>query len=97
MPGRQGGHQTFSGQDRNRLINAFLEDRDWIELAVVLQIKKSTACGIIAVYERTERRQSLPKGGAKNVKITEEMKEALILMIEQKPTISLVEICDKIS
>ena len=49
--------------DRERLIDAFKgNEQDYIELAVNLNINKSTARSIIATYLRTGRREMMARG-----------------------------------
>ena len=58
MPGPR-----ISQLDRDRLITAYEEGRDFIELAEVLSINLRSAYRIIRQYKNTNRRHPLPSEG----------------------------------
>ena len=89
---RRGRYQKITDQDRGRLIDAFENnDADYITLADTLGIKHSTARSIVATYLRTGRREKLAKGGAKNGKIDDEMRQELMRLIEDNPLLTLLQ------
>lgn len=88
----RGAYQNISNVDRNRIINAYEEGRDYLHVATVLGICRQTANGIVKLFQRTGQRDKRPKGGAKNQKVTNDYKELIIAMVEEKPTITLKEI-----
>ena len=78
-----------------RVINIFDESRDFIFIADTLQINRRTAYGIIQRYQRTGRRENLPRGGSLSI-LTPQMQNALITFVEEKPTATLVELSAKL-
>lgn len=86
MPGSR-----ISQIDRDRLIDAYTQGRDYIELADALGVNQRTAYHIVLQFKRTGRRQSLRSGGRPPKKVTSPMLEALIAFIEEKPTATLDE------
>ena len=77
--------------DRDRIIDAYIEGRDYIELADTLNINQRTAYRIVLAFKRSGRRNALRSGGAPPRKITYEMVEETIRFIELKPTATLEE------
>ena len=51
---------------------------DYIELADTLGIKRATARSIVATYLREGRRDKIPRGGARQAKMDEDMKTLYI-------------------
>lgn len=93
----RGHYRRIPDIDRNRLIDAFEnEDVDYLEVAATLNIKRSTARSIIATYVREGRRDKLPKGGAKNRKIDDEMRQALEGMLDNNPLMTLSQMNDEL-
>lgn len=86
MPG-----QRISQVDRDRLINAYIEGRDYIELAENLNINIRSAYRIIRQFKTTNKRHALPSGGHAPRKITSEFSEELVNFVESKPTATLEE------
>ena len=84
-------YQNVSPADRERLINAFEEGRDYIDLAEMLSIPRRTASHIILTFRRTGRRETLPRGGNRPPIFNDEMHEELIRYVEEKPTATLEE------
>lgn len=88
--------QAVSNVDRERLISCFERDDDYVQLAASLGIHRRTALGIITTFVRTGRRQQLPRGGTTRQIFTEQMREALVDYIEEKPTATLNEMRAKL-
>ena len=82
----RGTYATITKEDRLRLISAFEDGRDWLQ---VLNIKRQTAQSIIAKFRKTGERESAPRGGAHGVKVDDEMTAALVRFVEEKPTCTL--------
>lgn len=81
----------ISDIDRNRLINAYINGKDYIDLADTLSINSRSAYRIIQQFMRTGKREILPSGGAPPRKITSDILEELVSFIETKPTATLAE------
>ena len=92
----RGKYATISDLDRQRVISAFLEDRDWQEAAETLDIKRQTARNIIVKFRRTGQIKKQPRGGNRRPKIDNEMLNFVMQAIERKPTITLKEMNEKL-
>ena len=75
--GRGHGRGRISNIDRQRLVDAFEDGDDYHELAALLSIPYQTARSIIRVWLAEGRVQSLPEGGARNIKLTVTCKPSL--------------------
>ena len=84
-------YQNVSPADRERLINAFEEDRDHLVFADMLGIPQRTARHIILTCKRTGRRETLARGGNRRPVLNDAMSEELIHYVEEKPTATLEE------
>lgn len=92
--GRQRGvYNTTSREDKERLIRAFEENRDYLELADGLGINSGTAHGIIARHQ-----QGMPvaaaRGGrrADQVVLTDAIVQQMVNIIEEHPAYTLKQI-----
>ena len=88
----RGNYAKIGNIDKQRLINAFENGRDYITAAENLGINKQTARNIIMKYRDTGRVENLYRGGNKRQKFDEEMVEFLRNRIENKITITLEEL-----
>lgn len=84
-------YRRIGNEDRGRLIDAFEAQRDYIQLADNLEINRNTARSIITTYLREGRRNKLQRGGARNTKMDDEMKERLEHLIDRNPLMTLQE------
>ena len=73
--------------DRQRLVNSYNTGRDWRRLAIDLGIKRTTANLILKSYLEEYR----ARGGARHVKVSEQMLQALHRYVAEKLTITLNE------
>ena len=89
-------YRKVSNLDRDRLINCFENNRDWITLAEELGIKRQTARSIILVYQKSGWRTKLPKGGNRSKSISDEQLQKVTDYIAEKPTINLAEMVSKL-
>ena len=64
---------VVSNVDRQRLVDAFEDGDNYHELAALLGIPYQTARSIIRVWLAEGRVQRLPEGGARNIKLTDDM------------------------
>ena len=79
-------------QDRERIIDAYEEEEDFITVAHTLGIKRTTAYEIVRKYQRTGDIESRHKEGGRPKKLDNEALDFLVMLIEDKPTISLREL-----
>ena len=71
--GRGHGRGRVSNVERQRLVDAFEDGNDYHELAALLSIPYQTARSIMRVWLAEGRVQRLPEGGARNIKLTDDM------------------------
>ena len=77
---------------RERLVKTFEgEHEDYLLVADTLGVNRSTAKGIIAKYVREGRIRERARGGRNNVKVDEEMKECLGVVINENCMLTLRE------
>ena len=81
--GRRSGR--VSNVDRQRLIDAFEDGDDYHELAALPGIPYQTARSIIRVWLAEGRVQRLPQGGARNIKLTDDMQAFIRDFVLQQP------------
>lgn len=86
----------ISLKDRGRLVRSYEEGRDWRRLAQDLDIKRTTAEAIIKRFVTEERLALKPRGGAVRPKMSQEMLNALRQFLEEKPTMTLREMKEKL-
>lgn len=96
MVARNRRYNRVTNVDRNRIINSYLANDDFLRFAALLNINSSTAWSIVKIYQQEGRRDAKPKGGTKNVKVSEEMKEKIIQYVEKDPTLTLKAINNKL-
>ena len=89
-------YMRISSVDRSRLVRCFQQGRDWRLLAVELDIKRTTANDIIRRYVDEGRIDLNARGGVVRLKFIEEMLEALTRYVEEKPTVTLKEMQQKL-
>lgn len=78
--------------DRRRLVDAYDDNSDFVQLAKDLGIARQTANSIIWRYRDTGEMEPGPRGGARRLKIDEDMIQYLLTQVERKPTITLKEL-----
>ena len=82
--------------DREHLIKAFEEDRDFVQLASEIGVSRRSAYRIIQTFCRDARRTSLPRSGGRKRLLMPEMIEYLVSCVQDKPTITLLEMRGKL-
>ena len=83
--GRGYGRGRVSNVNRQRLVDAFEDGDDYHELAILLGILYQTARSIIRVWLVEGRVQGLPEGGARNIKLTDDMQAFIRDFVLQQP------------
>jgi transposase len=92
----RGPYNKVDLKDRERIVKAYTDGRDWLTLAKAIGISPQTARSIIATFQRTGRIKQLPKGGDKRGILNEAMKQSMTKYIEEKPTMTLMEVRTKL-
>ncbi|PAA51580.1 hypothetical protein BOX15_Mlig002000g2 [Macrostomum lignano] len=80
---------AVSQQDRRRLVNAFVLNEDWLNLAEQLNIPRQSARNVIVKFERTGRVEAEKRGGNKPKALSDEMIEALVGFVADTPAATL--------
>lgn len=78
-----------SNEDIRRIIDAYNSDEDFILLGRQLGIKRRTAYNIVKRFRTRQQVGRLPRGGAHNVKMDEEMKTFIRNLIQENPFITI--------
>ena len=92
----RGKYKKIDNIDRERIVSAFNEGRDWREVAEALNIERQTARNIIVNFRRSGTIHRKAQGGAHHRKIDQEMLEFVLQLIEEKSTITLQEMSDRL-
>ena len=82
--------QAVSNVDRNRLIDCYERDEDYVRLAASLGVNRRTANGIITTFVCKGRRHQLLRGGSWRQIFTKQMRQVLIDFVEEKPTATMI-------
>ena len=87
----RGRYARVSQVDRERLIEAFEgNEQDYFELAVNLNINKSTTRSIVATYLRTGRRETLARGATHN-KMDDKIRNYLQSILDANLILTLLQ------
>ena len=81
---------------REAIIRAFEENQDFMKVAEILGVKRSTAYKIVAKFKASGQREALLRGGCRPHVITDDMRAALVTFVEEKPTVTLGELRAKL-
>ena len=81
--------------DRQRLVNRYNTRRDWRRLAIDLGIKRANL--VLKRYLEENRTEYRARGGARHVKVSEQMLQALHRYVAEKPTITLNEMRERLT
>lgn len=73
---------------RGKYNKVCLEDKDWFELASMLNIKRQTANNTIRNFQVKSQIEAFPRGGHRLKKINQVMKNMLINYVGEQPTIT---------
>lgn len=93
----RGHYMRINQIDRERIIQAFEANQDFISLGRQLNIHVSTVRSIIKRYQDTGDRNPGAKGGATYFKLSDNMINSLVRYVEAHPAITLKEMKDKLS
>lgn len=93
----RGRYRKIENVDRRRIVDAFIEGRDWREVAQTLGIKRQSARNVVVNFQRNGLVVKKQQGGRHYNKIDEAMLNFIIKLIENKPTVTLQEMCGHLS
>jgi transposase len=93
---RRGRYNVATNADRSRIIDAFENDGDYLQVAETLGIKRQTARSIVMTFIRQNRRDALRRGGARPPKVDQDMKDVLEIIINENSLLTLDQINDEL-
>ena len=93
---KRGKYAKLSVYDRQRLIQAYEREDDFVEKAKILGIKRSTAYSIVSKYIKTGEIVCQRNGGNNHTVFTDEINNFVIQCLESNCLLTLKEINAKI-
>ena len=82
-------YSKISENDNQRLFEAYQQGEDYIQLAKLLNIKRTTAYHIIKRAETNGGAVAKPRGGVRHSKMTREMKNTIRDIVERHPDFTI--------
>ena len=79
-------------EQRGRIVRAFEDTNDYLMVADTIGVNRSTARSIEARYLREGRIAEMPRGGANNVRVDNEMKDCLNDILNDNCMVTLAQI-----
>ncbi len=84
-------HQRITEDTKTRIIEAFEQEEDYIDVARLLHVKRSSAYSIVRRYQENGIVVRL-RGGARHIKVDDDMRDCLIDIVERNPAFTLEQI-----
>ncbi|KAG7170623.1 uncharacterized protein LOC121864144 isoform X3 [Homarus americanus] len=88
MPWR---HRITSATDRERIIEAYRAEQDFLVVAAALGVQRTTAYSIVRVYQHENRVEAAHAGGRHKI-IDNETLDLTVMLLEANPMMTLTEI-----
>ena len=85
-----------SNTDRSRIVAAYENNEDFVALADSLNINRDTARSIVRVWMAEGRVERMAQGGARNVRVDEDMVATILQIARDEPFTTLTTIKDKL-
>ncbi|KAG7165130.1 putative DDE superfamily endonuclease domain-containing protein 15 [Homarus americanus] len=92
MPRR---HRITSATDRERIIEAYRAEQDFLVVAAALGVQRTTAYSIVRVYQRENRVEAAHAGGRHKI-IDNETLDLIVMLLEANPMMTLREIKEEV-
>ncbi|KAG7168081.1 putative DDE superfamily endonuclease domain-containing protein 34 [Homarus americanus] len=92
MPRR---HRITSATDRERIIEAYRSEQDFLVVAAALGVQRTTAYSIVRVYQRENRVEAAHTGGRHKI-IDNETLDLIVMLLEASPMMTLREIKEEV-
>ncbi|KAG7159351.1 putative DDE superfamily endonuclease domain-containing protein 39 [Homarus americanus] len=92
MPRR---HRITSATDRERIIEAYRAEQDFLVVAAALGVQRTTAYSIVRVYQRENRVEAAHTGGRHKI-IDNETLDLIVMLLEASPMMTLREIKEEV-
>ncbi|KAG7169799.1 putative DDE superfamily endonuclease domain-containing protein 24 [Homarus americanus] len=93
MPRR---HRITSATDRERIIEAYRAEQDFLVVAAALGVQRTTAYSIVRVYQRENRVEAAHAGGRHKIIDNETLDLILVMLLEANPMMTLREIKEEV-
>ena len=92
MPRRP--YHCMSAEDRQRIVGSFRDGLDYVARACAerLGVRRSTAYSIVRRYQESGDVQPRARSGGRPPKLDAEMRDFLVMLVEELPTVSLREL-----
>ncbi len=81
----------ISEETKWQIVAAFNREEDYIEVARILGVKRTTAYGIVRRHQENGAIVR-PRGGARLVKVDEDMKNCLVEIVEENAAFTLQQV-----
>lgn len=78
--------------DKRRLVDAHERGDDYVDLARQLGIRRGTAWAIVRRADQRDGIVALPRGGRRRAVVDEEIRAALVAIVEEHPTYTLLQL-----
>ena len=85
-------YSKVSVADKERLYQAHVRGDDYVRLAEILGMNRTTACHIIRRGNQREGVVALPRGGKRTEKVTAETQRTVLDIVHEHPDFTLVAI-----
>ncbi|KAG7165901.1 putative DDE superfamily endonuclease domain-containing protein 21 [Homarus americanus] len=92
MPRR---HRITSATDRERIMEAYRAEQDFLVVAAALGVQRTTAYSIVRVYQRENRVEAAHAGGRHKI-IDNETLDLIVMLLEANPMMTLREIKEEV-
>ncbi|KAG7163774.1 putative DDE superfamily endonuclease domain-containing protein 10 [Homarus americanus] len=92
MPRR---HRITSATDRERIIEAYRAEQDFLVVAAALGVQRTTAYSIVRVYQRENKVEAAHAGGRHKI-IDNETLDLIVMLLEANPMMTLREIKEEV-
>jgi transposase len=89
-------YAKISNETRKIIIDNYEEKKSISHISEFLKIPRPTIYSIVKTYLQTGSTQKRSRGGAMNIKITDEIKEIIFDIVDNDPSISLEKISQKV-
>ncbi|KAG7165037.1 putative DDE superfamily endonuclease domain-containing protein 13 [Homarus americanus] len=93
MPRR---HRITSATDRERIIEAYRAEQDFLVVAAALGVQRTTAYSTVRVYQRENRVEAAHAGGRHKIIDNETLDLILVMLLEANPMMTLREIKEEV-
>ena len=88
-------YNRISEETKRRIVTAFGDEEDYIEVARILGVKRTTAYGIVRRFQE-HGAIVRPRGGARVAKVDNEMRNCMLQIVEENAAFTLNQIKERL-